>query len=151
MGDADAAPVAENILCDTSFVSVVQVKGPLDAWPEATRSRLTGAVLGMSVISLAELRDGHISANWSAARRAEAEQLIAAYLWVPLDLTVVDECARLRATCRAAGVVVPDNDLWIAATANARGWPLVSCDKHFDTIPGVDHIYLDPPPKRNRK
>lgn len=70
---------------------------------------------------------------------------MATYLWVPLDMAVVNECARLRAACRASGVVVPDNDIWIAATANTRGWPLASCDKHFERIPDVDHIFLDPP------
>ena len=69
---------------------------------------------------------------------------MAAYVWVPLDMAVVNECARLRAACRASGVVVPDNDIWIAATANIRGRPLVSCDRHFERIPDIDHIFLDP-------
>jgi predicted nucleic acid-binding protein len=134
----------ESILCDTSFISVFQVKGWLPTWPAATRQRLTGAILSISVITLAEVRDGHIHANWGPARRTAAEQLMAAYLWVPLDMAVVNECARLRAACRASGVAVPDNDLWIAATANTRGWPLASCDKHFERVPDVDHIFLDP-------
>ena len=140
-----SASSAEPILCDTSFISVVQVKGWLPAWPAETQQRLNSAILCISVITIAEVRDGHISANWGHARRAAAEQLMAAYLWVPLDMAVVNECARLRATCRASGVVVPDNDIWIAATANTRGWPLASCDKHFERIPDVDHIFLDPP------
>jgi len=85
---ATAAP--ETILCDTSFVSIVQ------------------------------------SSGW-------------------LSMTIIDECARLRALCRRSGTTVPDNDIWISATANTRGWPLVSCDKHFDAILDVDHIRLDPP------
>ncbi|HEX5926554.1 MAG TPA: type II toxin-antitoxin system VapC family toxin [Baekduia sp.] len=136
---------AEPILCDTSFISVVQVKGWLPTWPAETQQRLSSAILGISVITIAEVRDGHISASWGQARRTAAEQLMAAYLWVPLDMAVVNECARLRAACRTSGVVVPDNDIWIAATANTRGWPLVSCDKHFERIPEVDHIFLDPP------
>lgn len=139
---------AAPILCDTSFISIVQVKGWLPTWPTEAQERLNSAILGISVITIAEVRDGHISANWGEARRTAAEQLMAAYLWVPLDMAVVNECARLRAACRAAGVVVPDNDIWIAATANTRGWPLASCDKHFEHIPDVDHIFLDPPAKR---
>jgi predicted nucleic acid-binding protein len=57
-------------------------------------------------------------------------------------MLAVDECARLRAVCRSGGVTVPDNDIWIAATAISRGWTLVSCDEHFDAIPGVDHVRL---------
>jgi predicted nucleic acid-binding protein len=148
MSTSKTAPSsAEPILCDTSFVSVVQVKGWLPTWPAAAHQRLSSAILGISVVTIAEVRDGHISANWGPSRRTAAEQLMAAYLWVPLDMAVVDECARLRAACRASGVVVPDNDIWIAATANTRGWPLASCDKHFERIPDVDHIFLDPPAK----
>ncbi len=137
----------ETILCDTSFVSVVQsavVRGVQPSWPVATRKRVNNAVLAISIVSLAELRDGHIYAGWGETRRARAEGLIAAYLWVPLDMATVNECARLRAACRCFGVVVPDNDIWIAAVANVRGWTLVSCDRHFDSIPDVDHLWLDP-------
>jgi predicted nucleic acid-binding protein len=38
---------------------------------------------------------------------------------------------------------VPDNDVWIAATAITRDWPLVSCDGRFDAIPDDDHMKLD--------
>lgn len=138
----------ETILCDTSFVSVVQSAvvrgGAQPSWPEEVRRRLDSAVLAISVVSLAELRDGHIYAGWGETRRARAEGLIASYLWVPLDMATVDECARLRAACRSSGVVVPDNDIWIAAVANVRGWTLVSCDRHFDPIPDVDHEWLEP-------
>jgi predicted nucleic acid-binding protein len=137
-------PVAspETVLCDTSFVSVVQSSGVLATWPAAVRARLDAAVLAISVVTLAELRDGHIYAGWGAGRRSRAEQLIASYLLVPLDMATVNECARLRAACRSSGVTVPDNDIWIAAVANSRGWALASCDKHFDAIPDVQHLRL---------
>lgn len=144
-GHTVAAAAPETILCDTSFVSVMQSGGPLPSWRAEARDRLEDAVLAISVITLAELRDGHIYARWGERRRGAAERLIASYLWVPLDMASVDECARLRALSRGRGITVPDNDIWIVATANARGWPLVSCDKHFDSIPGVDHILLAPP------
>jgi predicted nucleic acid-binding protein len=141
---------AETILCDTSFVSIVQSAGDntrsarsMKSWPAATRARLNAAILAISVITLAELRDGHIYGKWGEARRARAEGLIGSYLLIPLDMAIVDCCAELRATCRREGVTVPDNDIWIAATANTRGWPLVSCDAHFDAIPDVDHIRLN--------
>lgn len=149
---ARPAPVAaaETILCDTSFVRVVQSAADnarsarsISEWPEATVTRLNSAILAISVITLAGLRDGHIYANWGVPRRTRAERLIASYLLVPLDMAIVDCCANLRATCRRRGVTVPDNDIWIAATAISRSWPLVSCDAHFGAIPGVDHTMLN--------
>src|SRR4051812_25636896 len=109
-----AATTTESILCDTSFVSVVQSAGhntrsarSAAAWPAASQARLNAAILAISVITLAELRDGHIYGNWGANRRAHAEGIIASYLLVPLDMAIVDECARLRAACRRGGVTVP--------------------------------------------
>jgi len=150
MSTQPAAPAApETILCDTSFVSVVQSAGErassaqtIGDWPASTMSRLNAAILAISVITLAELRDGHIYANWGAPRRARAEGIIASYLLIPLDMAIVNRCSSLRAACRHAGVSVPDNDIWIAATAITRGWPLVSCDAHFDAIPDVNHLKL---------
>lgn len=143
-GSPDDRP--ETILCDTSFVSVVQsarVKAKtINCWPAETRRRLDGALLAISVITLAELRDGHIYAGWGERRRQRAEQFISSYLLIPLDMSIVDRCAELRAGCRGAGVAVPDNDIWIAATSGTRGWPLVSCDAHFDLIPDCNHIRL---------
>jgi hypothetical protein len=43
------------------------------------------------------------------------------------------------------GNAMPHNDMWIAATAISRRFPLVSCDQDFDRIAGpfpLEHIYL---------
>src|SRR3712207_1206797 len=139
-----AAPGApETILCDTSLVSVVQTRGVPAAWPPDTCARLDTAILAITVVTLAELRDGHIYANWGPRRRAAAEQLIAAYLWLALDMAIVSGCAHLRAAGHSRAVTAPDIEIWSAATASSRGWPLASCDKHFDAIPDVDHIGRD--------
>jgi predicted nucleic acid-binding protein len=148
----ERAAASETILCDTSFVSVVQSasRDPrsasgVEAWPATVKARLNAAILAISVITLGELRAGQIYANWGAARRAAAEALVATYLLVGLDMATVDCWAKLDATCRRTGIAAPDNDVWIAATAISRDWPLVSCDGHFDLIPGVDHVRLRRP------
>src|SRR5690349_4865468 len=79
---AAAPPGTETMLCDTSFVSVVQSSAhprnaaSIAAWPQEAKDRLNAAILAISVISLAELRDGHIWGKWLPARRAQAERVI---------------------------------------------------------------------------
>jgi predicted nucleic acid-binding protein len=124
----------------------VQIEGIPVHWPAEIRERLDAAVLAISVVTLAELRAGHIKADWSAARRERAEKLIGAYLRVPLDMAIVDEFARLSAACILSGANLPDNNVWIAATATVRGCTVVSTDKHFDLIPGIDHVLLSRKP-----
>jgi predicted nucleic acid-binding protein len=139
---------AEEIVCDTTFVSVVQSashpksQAVIAGWPAAVSDRLNRAILGISVISLAELRSGHLASGWGATRIARAERIINAYLWFPLDLDVVEKCAALRAKSLRNGWNCGDNDLWIAATAQSRGCAVVSCDLGFCRIEGIDLIYL---------
>lgn len=144
--NTDPALGAEEIVCDTSFVSVMQraskSKEVMARWPQETKARLDTAILGISVISLAELRSGYAADGWGEDRVARAEATVAAYLWFPLDLDVVDKCAALRAASKKGSWGVGDNDLWIAATAQSRGCPVVSCDKGFCRIAGIDLIYL---------
>ena len=139
---------AEEIVCDTTFVSVVQSahmpknRATMNRWPAEVVERLDSAFLGISVISLAELRSGHVARGWGEDRIARAERVINAYLWFPLDLDVVEKCATLRAASLRGSWNVGDNDLWIAATALSRGCPVVSCDVDFCRIQGVELIYL---------
>ena len=138
----------EEVVCDTTFVSVLQSahvprnQAVMDRWPVAVKARLERAVLGISVISLAELRSGHAAKGWGQERKSSAERVINAYLWFPLDLDVVDKCAALRAANLRNAWNVGDNDLWIAATALSRGCPVVSCDLDFCRVEGIDLIYL---------
>jgi len=118
-------------------------------WSTATLERIDAAILAISVMTLAEARYGYLKAGWGETRIAEEEGRLAAYLLVPLDPGVLDEWARLRAVCEAAAIAVPDNDLWIAATAAARRYPLVTCDrKHQGRIrdSAVQLIVLDVDP-----
>lgn len=74
------------------------------------------------------------------------EARLAAFIRVPLDDEILNEYATLHAWNRR-GHCTSHNDLWIAATAITRGFPLVSCDKHFEAIAQdhpLDHIYLPP-------
>jgi predicted nucleic acid-binding protein len=55
----------------------------------------------------------------------------------PVDQQVADLHAGLRANLEASGIVLPVNDLWIAATALHHDLPVVTLDSHFDFVPGL--------------
>lgn len=140
----------EVILCDSSFVGYQEraLRDPaaVSHWPSAAVARIDAAVLAISVIAIAEIRAGRIYANWGPKRCDAQDARLAAFLTIPLDNRVLDEYARLHAWS-LRGHLTPHNDLWIAATAIARGLPLVSCDKHFKDIAldtTLDQIYLPP-------
>jgi tRNA(fMet)-specific endonuclease VapC len=53
------------------------------------------------------------------------------------DLHVAREYGRLKRDLRAKGKPLPENDLWIAATANRLQLIVVTRDRHFDEIDGL--------------
>jgi len=119
-------------LCDTSFVAASAKRSvrPEDFahWLVETVDRLDAAILAISVITLAEARYGYLNAGWRAPRIEREERRLAGFLQIPLDLVIIDEWARLKLLSRRNGWNLADNDLWIAATASARGHALVTCD-----------------------
>ena len=122
----------ERLLCDTSFVAASAKRSARPDqsahWPSETVGRVNAAILAISVITLAEARYGYLNAGWGAQRIEREEHRLAGFLQIPLDLTIVDEWARLKLLSRQNGWNLADNDLWIAATASARGHALVTCD-----------------------
>lgn len=143
-----ASPPAERLLCDTSFVghSARRLVKPerYATWPAELLARIEGAILAISVITLAEVRYGYLVAGWGPERIRKEERRLAGLLHVPLDATVLDEWARLRAASKRHGWNVGDNDLWIAATASSRGYALVTCDADQARIadPALEVLHL---------
>ena len=77
-------------------------------------------------------------------RSDRQEARLAAFLQLPLDDAILDIYAEIHAWS-LRGKPTAHNDMWIAATAISRRFPLVSCDQDFDRIAGpfpLEHIYL---------
>lgn len=126
------ADASELLLCDTSFASLIAQRQThperFEHWDPNLVGRIDGATLAISVITLAEARYGYLKANWGAARIEREERRLQGFAHAPLDPAVLDEWARLKLASTTGAWNVADNDLWIAATATSRGWPLVTCD-----------------------
>jgi predicted nucleic acid-binding protein len=138
----------ERLVCDTSFVAASAKRAARPEqfahWPTNMIARIDVAILAVSVITLAEARYGYLNASWGVPRIEREERRLAGFLQIPLDLAVVDEWARLKVLSRQNGWNLADNDLWIAATASARGHALVTCDADQARIddPSLDVLHL---------
>ena len=122
-------------LADTSVFIARESGRPLDA--EALPDEL-----GVSVITIGELRAGVLAAGTVEVRDRRLATLTAALRLdpVPIDEQVAAEWARLRVLLRDADQRMPVNDSWIAATAVALGVPVVTQDDDFPSIEGLDVI-----------
>lgn len=106
---------------------------------------VAGLDLGVSVVTLSELRLGVVSASHdpdAAARRLATYELARRFEPLPIDERVSEAWALLVAKLRAAGRKAPVNDSWIAATALAHDLPLVTQDNDYEAMPGLTVIKI---------
>ena len=82
----------------------------------------------------------------AAVRRAHLDALIAQVPVVDFDAQIAQVWARLVATLRRSGQMIPANDLAVAATATHLAYAVLvgaSGEKHFRAIDGLEVITID--------
>ena len=95
--------------------------------------------IAVSVVTVAELRLGVLLAADVESRSARLAtlRLAEALEPLPVDDAVGAAWARLIATLREAGRRMPINDSWIAATALAHDFAVLTQDADYDVVPGL--------------
>lgn len=97
--------------------------------PPAVKERFsqhTAAELAMSVVTLGELRFG---AEKSQSRERALEvinKLTSTMQIAPINDIVGEHYGQIRADLQQKGLIIGNNDLWLAAHATAEGWILVT-------------------------
>ena len=111
---------------------------------------LVGAaeVLLIPVIVLGELHGAFEAGSRARENRAALADFLAEsfVVVVPVSAAVARHYGRLYGSLRRAGTPVPANDMWIAATAIDQGACLLTFDRDFDRIAGLDRLVLDKAP-----
>jgi len=96
--------------------------------------------LFVPVIVLGEYRYG----IWLSRERKHYEQWLTDslpdYKILDVDEDTTVHYASVRAEMKRAGRPIPSNDVWIAALCRQHGLPLLSRDRHFDSVSGVRRI-----------
>src|SRR5437870_9427602 len=102
------------VVVDTDVVSFL-FRG--DTRAEPYRPYLTGRVLTISFMTLAELDQWVLEHRWGAARQARLAEHLADYTIHPFDRDLCRWWATVRVACRRIGRPIEVADAWIAATA----------------------------------
>ena len=125
-------PVTGRILLDTSVVVAVlrRVPGMIE--------RLRGQEeLLVPLVVLGELRYGaNLATPPDRQHEAVRTFMAGATLLLPTERTAA-EYARIKASLKATGTPLPENDVWIAGVAGEHGLPLATRDAHFRQIPDL--------------
>jgi len=103
------------------------------------RRELIPEHIGVSMITIGELRAGALVATDPDQRRRRLQSLVVALELdpVPIDDRVAEAWAHLFVSLGQLGARMPVNDSWIAATAIALGVPVVTQDRDYADIPGL--------------
>jgi predicted nucleic acid-binding protein len=122
-------------LLDTSFFVATESGRPLGEMDGVTETEV-------SVVTLAELTLGVLMANDDARPTRVATLSAVESTWEPLpvDAEAARQFARIAAALRTERRWVPILDVLVAATAIAEQIPVVTQDRDYDAIPGVDVI-----------
>lgn len=126
-------PASGRFLLDTNVVIALlegdrSVLSNLDQAPEVF----------IPAVAIGELFYGAAKSGRPSENMAKVEQFAAGRSIVPCDLDVGRECGRLKQRLREKGRPLPENDIWIAAAARCHGMVLVTRDRHFQEVEGLD-------------
>ena len=99
------------------------------------------AQVAIPVIVLGEYRYGIAQSR----ERKRYEQWLSEYLpkfrILEVDERTTISYAAVRMELKKARTPIPSNDVWIAALCRQHSLALVSRDRHFDAVPGLEKVY----------
>jgi predicted nucleic acid-binding protein len=98
------------------------------------------AEVAVPVIVLGEFRFGIRQSRGRARYERWLAESIASYQVLRVDEQTAEFYAEIRMDLKGLGLPIPANDLWIAALTRQHALPLMSRDRHFDSVPGLKRI-----------
>jgi len=124
-------------LLDTSFFIAAESGRSLGEMPGVTETEV-------SVVTLAELTLGVLMANDSDRANRVATLVAVESTWdpVPVDAEMARTFAHIVASLRSHQRPIAILDALIAATAIVEQVPIVTQDRDYDAIPGVEVILV---------
>ncbi len=111
------------VVVDTCVVSFVH-KG--DDRAELYRPHLTGNLLVISFMTLAELYRWPLERSWGEPRRTALDEYLRNYVVYPVNRALCRQWATTTDQAKRGGRPIDVDDAWIAATAMLYGFPLVT-------------------------
>jgi tRNA(fMet)-specific endonuclease VapC len=100
---------------------------------KATEVAIPVIVLGEYRYGIQQSRDRQRYEQWLT-------EAIRNYRVLEVDEETTIFYANLRSDLRRAGTPIPSNDVWIAALCRQHSLSLLSRDRHFDLVGGIERI-----------
>jgi predicted nucleic acid-binding protein len=123
------------MILDTNAIRALaeKNKGPMELVQSAPR-------IAVTIVSLGEYVFGARLSRHRAELEAWLDALLLNVDVLPLEQKTLPFYADVRERLKAAGTPIPANDCWIAALAKQHRLPILSQDRHFDCVKGIQRI-----------
>jgi Predicted nucleic acid-binding protein, contains PIN domain len=95
----------------------------------------------VSIITAGELLYGAYKSSKVKENLEIFNEFLSEYPLLPIDENISAIYGQLKANLVKQGINIPENDLWIAATAKSNDLYLVTYDTHFTNIDGLKLFY----------
>ena len=92
------------------------------------------------VIVLGEFRYGIHHSRHGDRYQKWLTELLRTHQVLRIDEETTVHYVDVRNELRRSGSPIPSNDYWIAALCRQHSMPLLSRDRHFDSVPGIKRI-----------
>ena len=100
--------------------------------------RATG--IAVPVIAIGEYRSGIARSRDFLRYQQWLDEFIRASRILDIDESTTRRYAEVSLELRKVGKPIPTNDIWIAALCRQHKLPLLSRDRHFDAVSGIQRI-----------
>lgn len=122
---------------------VVDTNG-LSAWldgdPGIAKPLADASALLLSPVALGEYRFGLLASRERSSYESKLQQLEKRFGVLVLDAATATFYAEIRSKLKASGTPIPWHDVWIAAQARQHKARILSNDRHFDLVEGIERI-----------
>lgn len=123
------------MIFDTNALSALAAREP------SLLALLDGANgLALSFITVAEFRFGLLGSNRPEAGLQFLQGLVAAIPVLFPDAGTLTRYAEVADALKRIGRPIPQNDMWTAALALQYARPVLSKDRHFDFVVGLQRV-----------
>jgi len=123
------------LILDTNALSAI-AEGERRAVKEFARAD----EVAIPVIVLGEYRFGMSHSRHKQKYERWLGDLVAVCRVLEVNEQTAVSYAALRSELKAAGTPIPSNDVWIAALCRQHAVPILSRDRHFDLVSGIQRI-----------
>ena len=107
---------------------------------KATELFEKASFIGIPIIVFGELCHGVINSTLFAKNVKDIQTILDKYFIIPIDEATAAKYGKIRTQLQKKGKTIPENDTWIASTSIHFNIPLVSRDKHFTYVDGLQLI-----------